>query len=81
MTTQFIGNAEIFLEFFERVKDLPEDTEENRIKLLLSMVAEGHNIAVMQTKRTPDQIAKDYTKHGNVLHFKARKENEDPSAT
>lgn len=77
MTLQFIANVDIYLEFFERIQKLPEDTEQSRIHLLCQMVKEGKDIAVIQTSRTRDQIAEDYKKHGDVLYFKVNGDDKD----
>jgi hypothetical protein len=77
MTVQFIANADVYLEFFERIKDLPEDTEETRIHLLCQMAKEGKKISIIQTSRTREQIIEDYRKHGDVLYFKVNGGDKD----
>jgi hypothetical protein len=70
MTIQFIADADTYLEFFERIKYLEDDTESNRIKLLVKMIEEGRPITVMETQRSIEQIVEDYKKHGDVLYLK-----------
>jgi hypothetical protein len=78
MTVQFIADADTYLKFFERIKDLPEDTEKERVQLLLRMVEEGHKISVIRTSRTREQIVEDYKKnYGNVLYFKVNGDDKD----
>jgi len=69
----YFDSAEGVLEFFERVKLLQNDSEEARTRILIDMIKEGKDIKVFETKRSPDQIAKDYSKHGNVLYMKLNK--------
>jgi len=69
-------SAEAALEFFERVHELEEDTEDARIEIIEDLIEERYEISVFKTGRTPDQIAADYSRHGNVLHIKT-KEIED----
>jgi len=76
MTLQFVADAEVYEEFFTRVQLLVEDTEENRTHLLLDMVEEGYPITVMKTNRTPDEVVRDYAKHGNVLRIKKEETSE-----
>ena len=66
----FHGNAEIFLEFFKRVKERNITDEQERIKVLVEMIKEGHKISVMKSNKTPEQWVKDYSKHGKVLWVK-----------
>ena len=71
MTYSFIALPEVLLEFFERVKELKEDTEEERLKILCDMIKEGYKISVMKTGRTKEQVIQDYAKHGDVLYVKS----------
>lgn len=78
MTIQFIASADVYLEFFERIKDLPEDNEASRVKLLFQMAKEGKNIAISKTSRTREQIVEDYKKnYGNVQYFKVNGDDKD----
>jgi hypothetical protein len=70
-------DAEIALEFFERVKELKEDTEENRIKILMDMAREGKKIAASQTNRTKEEVIQDKAKHGRVLYVKNPEETKN----
>lgn len=73
MTIQFNTDVATALEFFERIGKLPDNLqndEESRIGIMKDMIREGYNIAVFQTSRTPEQIAKDASKHGSVLYYK-----------
>lgn len=77
MTTQFIMTATVLEEFFLRVKELEVDSEYNRIRLILNMIAEGFPITVIKTERSPEQVVEDYAKHGDVLYLRAQ----DPDKT
>lgn len=70
MTLAFHMTADQALQFFELVEELGLKTENERIALLREMIAEGFDISIFQTNRSPEQIAKDYAKHGDVLHIK-----------
>lgn len=66
----FHANSEVFLEFFKRVKEAGTTTEEERIKILIGMIKDGHKISVMRSNKSPEQWVKDYSKHGKVLWVK-----------
>lgn len=72
MTEMFYMTATEALEFFERVKLLKADTEEERVKLLIQMINEGSKISIGHTERDKEQILKDYSKHGRVLYIKPK---------
>jgi hypothetical protein len=74
MTILFQMDAETALEFFERVQKLEEDTEENRIKILMDMAREGKKIAASQTNRTKEEVIQDKAKHGRILYVKSPEE-------
>lgn len=66
----FHAPAEVFLEFFKRVKDAGTIPQEERIKILIGMVKEGYKISIMKSNKTPEQWVKDYSRHGKVLWVK-----------
>lgn len=54
-------------EFWVKVKERNLETEEQRKDLLLEMAKEGKIKSVVQTRRTKEEIVKDYKKnYGNV---------------
>lgn len=64
------------LEFFSRVRlieavEKKTLTEDERTDILLDMAKEGLIESVASTNRTKEQIVKDSTKHGKVLHIKS----------
>jgi len=65
----FMMDVEAAMEFYERVKYLDEDTEENRTRLLLRMAKEGKISSVSSTKRTKKQVIEDYKKNFIVRDF------------
>jgi hypothetical protein len=74
----FEMTVEIALEFYQRCKDRKAKTEKQRLKIMMELAKEGKLKSVMQTKRTPDQVAKDYAKNfGQVLYIKSQKEKPD----
>lgn len=75
MTLAFHMTADQALQFFELCHEFNLQTEDERVGLLKELIAHGFDITVFQTKRTPDQIAQDYAKHGNVLHVKVEDSN------
>lgn len=75
MTLTFHMTADQALQFFQLANELGLETEEERIGLLQEMIAAGFDIAVFQTNRTPEQIAKDYSRHGTVLHIKMEEDD------
>jgi hypothetical protein len=70
VTIAFHMDADQALKFFELCEEFHLETEDERIELLKEMIAAGFDISVFETKRSPEQIAKDYSKHGNVLYLK-----------
>lgn len=75
MTLAFHLTADQALQFFELCQHLNLTTEEERILLLHEMIKAGFNITVFETKRTPEQIVRDQSKHGDVLYLKMEDEN------
>lgn len=70
-------DSEAVWEYFERVKNLKEDTEENRLNILVDMSAEGFMQQVSETTRTREEIVADYAKNfGNVLDFRYKREGD-----
>jgi hypothetical protein len=76
MTIAFNFTVDDALEFFMRCKDANADTEEERLGIIKQMLLEGRKIGAFRTNRSPDEIAKDYAKHGKVLQIK-RKEDDN----
>lgn len=67
-------------EFFERCMKREANTLEERLEILREMAEEGKIKRIMATDRTPDQVAKDLSKHyDNVLIIKPKKKNGKPS--
>ena len=54
-------------EFFRRVLLLKNDTEQERVKILLAMAKEGLIENIIETERTKDEYVKDQRRHFNVL--------------
>lgn len=70
MTLAFHMDAETALEVYQLFSFYKAETEEQRVALLAELAANGYPITVFETSRTPDEIAKDHAKHGNVLYVK-----------
>ena len=76
MTIAFHMTADQALKFCELAKELNLQTDEELVILAQEMNLVGFTIAVTQTKRSPEQIAKDYSKHCQVLYVKLEDKNE-----
>jgi len=76
MTILFQSNANFFLRFFERCIKENLNTEEDRIKLLVSMAKETNQCSIIQTSRSTSQIIKDFKKHYKKLHIFRHKRND-----
>ncbi len=62
-------------EFYERCKARNVTTSEGQNEVLMELAKEGKIKGVMETERTPDQVAKDMAKNfGNVLYVKGKKD-------
>lgn len=70
----FEMTLEVAQEFYKRCTEREAVTLEERTKILVELANEGKMNAVMETKRTPDQVAKDMAKNfGKVLSIKRKK--------
>lgn len=79
MTMAFHMTADQALQFFQLCRELNLTTEEERLALLFEMIAAGFDMTVFETKRTPRQIAEDYSKHGDVMWIKTEEDDENIS--
>lgn len=61
-------------EFCKRCIARGAETRQEKTEILIEMAKEGLMNSVMETKRTPDQVAEDMAKNfGNVLYIKPKK--------
>lgn len=81
-TLMFEMTVEVAQEFYRRCIDRNAQTREEKTEILIELAKEGQMRSVMQTDRTPDQVAKDMSKNfGNVLYVKPKKEGKDGLAS
>lgn len=70
----FEMTLEVAQEFYRRCTERKAVTQEERTNILIELAKEGQMKAVMETKRTPEQVAKDLAKNfGKVLFIKPKK--------
>jgi len=65
------------LEFWRRVQERNANTLTERQAILLEMSREGLMERVMQTKRSQEEVMKEWSKHYKVLHIKAKGANDE----
>lgn len=78
----FEMSVEVAQEFYQRVIDQNAQTREEKTQILIDLAKEGRINSVIETQRTPDQIAADMAKNfGNTLYLKGDKSGpEDKSS-
>ena len=77
MTLAFRMDLNTAIKFYDMCNELHLESEDERLDLLSEMIAARFDISVFKTNRTPDQIATDHSKHGNVLYLKLNKEGKN----
>lgn len=69
---------EVAQEFYRRCIERHAETEKEKTAILVELAKEGKMNSVMETKRTPDQVAADMAKNfGKVLYVKGKKRKKD----
>ena len=74
MTMTFHTDIETLCELYRRIQLIELETEEDRIKELINMAEEGYNVTIFQTKRSKEEVVKDWLKHGDVLDLRKKEE-------
>jgi len=70
----FEMTVDVAKEFYERCMARNALTREEKTAILIELAEEGKMNSVMETSRTPDQVAKDMSKNfGKVLYLKPKK--------
>ncbi len=71
----FEMTLDVAIEFYRRCEETNAQTRQARTNILLDMASEGKIASVMETQRTPDEIAADMAKNfGDVLYIRPKEE-------
>lgn len=76
-TLVFQMTVEVAQEFWERVRDLKAETEEERRSILIDLMKEGKMLGVSETSRTKEQYVKDLSREFKVLDLSPKEDSHD----